>query len=258
MNLSQLLFRLQAHCHRAANSIFFRNTLKMHNSAPYISFTFDDFPRSALHTGGKILKRFGLRGTYYASFGLMGSKAPPGTIFFPEDITKLLAQGHELGSHTFSHCHSFNTSPKFFEDSIIKNNHALEELAPAATFRSFSYPIVGPRLKTKLITKKYFDCCRSGGQTYNAGTIDLNLLKSCFLEKNRDNPAIIKDIIDNNCKARGWLIFVTHDISETPSPFGCPPSFFEEIVKYAFDSGAKILPVAEALDAIYVDSLEIR
>jgi peptidoglycan/xylan/chitin deacetylase (PgdA/CDA1 family) len=257
-NHNQFWLRVKGRYLRTTNGLLFRHPLKIHNSVPYISFTFDDFPRSALYTGGDILKQLGLRATYYASFGLMGSKAPVGEIFLPEDIFKLLALGHELGCHTFGHCHSFKTKPRIFEDSIVKNKQAFTSLIPGATFRTFSYPIIGPRPTTKWRTGKYFDCCRFGGQSSNVGTIDLNLLKAYFLEKDRSHPSNIKDIIDKNNKARGWLIFATHDISETPSPYGCTPFFFESLVKYALNSGAKILPVAEALDAIYLDSLEVR
>jgi peptidoglycan/xylan/chitin deacetylase (PgdA/CDA1 family) len=222
----------------------------MHNSVPYISFTFDDFPRSALQVGGDILSQVGLQATYYASFGLMGTEAPSGKIFVFDDIKELLAQGHELGCHTFTHCDSFETNPKVFEDSIIKNGSALNELLPGAAFKSFSYPISGPRLDTKRRVRKYFCCSRGGGQTFNDGIADLNLLKAFFLEKSRDNPSFVKEVIDRNCRARGWLIFATHDVSETPTPYGCMPSFLEGIVKYSMDSGARILPVAKALDAI--------
>lgn len=226
----------------------------MNNSCPYITFTFDDFPRSALYKGGEILIQFNLHATYYASFGLMGTEAPVGTIFVPDDIKELLAQGHELGCHTFAHCHSLETSPNVFEDSIIKNNRALDKIAPGAKFSSFSYPISGPRLDTKRRVGKHFCCSRGGGQIFNADVADLNLLKAFFLEKSRDNSGFVKEIIDRNCRDRGWLIFATHDISKTPSPFGCTPSFFEDIVKYSLDSGARILPVAKAVDAICADS----
>ena len=39
---------------------------------------------------------------------------------------------------------------------------------------------------------------------------------------------------------------------------GCTPSFFEDIVKYSVDSGARILPVAKALEAIHVDLADER
>jgi len=253
MNLSQVWPRIKGRYQSTLAGLLFRRLLEMRNAVPHISFTFDDFPRSALHTGGDILMRSGLRATYYVSLGLMGSDAPPGRIFVLDDIKELLAQGHELGCHTFGHCHSWETGPKMFEEAILKNRRVLDELVPGATFRSFSYPISGPRPDTKRRAEKYFCCCRGGGQTFNLGTIDLNLLKAYFLEKTRGNLGLVKDIIDRNCSARGWLIFATHDINDTPTPYGCTPSFFEYIVKYSLDSGATILPVAKALDAICVD-----
>lgn len=250
MSFLQIWNRIQGRYRSTAQSIFFKRPLKMRNKDPYITFTFDDFPSSALHTGGKTLMRYGLRGTYYAALGLMGSTGPSGPIFLQEDIKHLIEQGHELGCHTFSHCQSSKTRAEEFEDSIVKNKNALDALIPGATFKSFSYPIDGPYPGTKRKVAKYFNCCRLGGQTYNVGTIDLNLLKAYFLEKTRDNPGLIKDVIDTNAKLRGWLILATHDISVTPSPYGCTPSLFEMIVEYSLNSGAIILPINTALEAI--------
>ena len=69
----------------------------MDNRAPIVSFTFDDFPRSALHVGGEILRARGFAGTYYASLGLVDRDSPVGRIFSVYDLKSLLAQGHELG-----------------------------------------------------------------------------------------------------------------------------------------------------------------
>jgi hypothetical protein len=254
MNLSQIWSRVQGRYQRTASSLLFRRTIEMDCRVPYISFTFDDFPRSAFHTGGKILMRLGIKATYYTSLGLMGKEAPTGKICTPDDIKELLAQGHELGCHTFDHCHSWQTSPRVFENSIIKNKRVLDELLFGAEFRSFSYPMVGPRPGTKWRAGRHFLCCRGGGQKFNVGATDLNYLKSFFLEHSRNKPGFIKEIIEQNCRALGWLIFTTHDVSETPTPYGCSPSFFEDIAKCSLDSGARILPVAQALDAIRVSS----
>jgi peptidoglycan/xylan/chitin deacetylase (PgdA/CDA1 family) len=250
MNLFEFLERIKSHGQMIASRHFFRRLIEIHNSVPYISFTFDDFPRSALREGGAILLRHNLKATYYASFGLMGTEAPPGTVFAVEDIKELISQGHELGCHTFGHCHASQTKSRLFEESIIENKKAMKEIIPEADFMSFSYPISDPRPGTKRRAGRHFHCCRGGGQTFNSGLTDLNLLNAYFLEKCRDNPSFVKEIIDQNCKARGWLIFATHDISETPSPYGCTPSFFEEIVNYSLVSRSIILPVSEALESI--------
>jgi len=230
----------------------------MRQQCPLISFTFDDFPRSALLVGGAILSRFGLGGTYYASLGLIGKETASGPIFLSDDLTNLFEQGHELGCHTFSHCDSWETDARTFEDSIMKNREALNELCPGAKFQTFAYPINLPRPMTKARIADHFLSCRGGGQTLNAGRIDLNQLSAYFLEKSRGNIQPIKDLIDRNRQACGWLIFATHDISDNPTRFGCTPEFFEQVVHYAVGSGARILPVVQALQALGAPGINKR
>ena len=57
----------------------------------------------------------------------------------------------------------------------------------------------------------------------------------------------MKELIDRNQQTRGWLVLATHDVSAQPTPYGCVPEFFDEVVRYAAQSGARILPVGEAL-----------
>ena len=239
---------------RIAARSFARRPFVIRSQTPLISFTFDDFPRSALLTGGAILRSLGLTGSYYASLGLMGSHAPTGPIFVIEDLKVLLDQGHELGCHTFSHCDAADTYPDVFEDDVIRNRQALGEIIPEVSFKTLSYPISVPRPETKRRISKYFACCRCGGQSFNVGDVDLNYLSAFFLEKSRNNPTLIKNLIDENCRARGWLILATHDICEDPTPWGCTPDLFEEIVRYAVNSGARILPVFEAYEALRTGS----
>lgn len=255
---SKFLSRVQGRLQRSMAEFLFRRIIYLQNSRPYISFTFDDFPVSALRIGGTILKDFGLLGTYYASFGLMGTKAPTGEIFTSEDIVELLANGHELGCHTFDHAHAWNTNSNAFVESIIKNNNALNKLLPGSTFRSFSYPISVPRPSIKRKMPVHFQSCRCGGQAFNSSLTDLNYLKAFFLEKARDRPDFIKNIVDKNCIDKGWLIFATHDVCDKPTEYGCSPSFFSDIVSYCKSTESLILPVSEALDAILVSSRKLQ
>jgi peptidoglycan/xylan/chitin deacetylase (PgdA/CDA1 family) len=219
----------------------------MQATSPLISFTFDDFPRSALYQGGAILQKHDLTGTYYASFGLMGRTAPTGEIFSPEDLDEFVRQGHELGCHTFDHYDAWETAPSEFEASILRNQHRLAELVHGGCFSSLSYPISWPRPKTKRRVAKYFDAARGGGQTFNAGAVDLNYLKAFFIEQCKDDFDQIRRIIAANTRAKGWLIFATHDVCDSPTRFGCTPRLFSQVVEYAAKSGAKILPVHRAL-----------
>lgn len=230
---------------RRAAQWFSRRPCRIYLESPVISFTFDDFPRSALTTGGAILRQYGFSGTYYASFGLMGQQNSTGEIFRREDLQELVRQGHELGCHTFDHCDSWEATPEDMEASILRNRQAAAQYVPGVTLKNFSYPISWPRPATKHRIASFFECARGGGQAFNAGVADLNYLRSFFIEQSRDDFYAIKQIIDNNNKAMGWLIFVTHDVSENPTRFGCAPALFERVVDYADKSGADVLPVRD-------------
>jgi peptidoglycan/xylan/chitin deacetylase (PgdA/CDA1 family) len=171
-------------------------------------------------------------------------------VFVGEDLTKALRDGHELGCHTFAHCDSWQTQPRAFEESILQNRRALSELIPSYHFKSFSYPISSPRPMSKRAAAKYFSSSRGGGQRFNSGIADLNQLSAYYLEKAVGDVELVKALIDKNKEARGWLVFATHDISAVPSPFGCTPEFFEEVVRHAADSGAQILPMVSALNVV--------
>ena len=212
-----------------------------------VSFTFDDFPRSAFLVGGAILEDFGFRGTYYASLGLAGSDSEGGELFHPADLTALLLRGHELGCHTFDHCPSWSTQPARFEASVIRNATELASHSPSARFRTLSYPIDYPRPETKLRVSQRFACCRGGGQTFNTRTVDLNYLASFFLEQSRDRYDVIQNTLEANNTSGGWLIFSTHEVSENPTRFGCTPTFFRRVVECVAASGVQVLPVFEAL-----------
>ena len=248
--------RIHQRLQRTASRAFFGRFVSPCNPVPLISFTFDDFPQSALLRGGAILKSFGARGSYYASLGFMGrdmgedrgDHMPVGQMFCRTDLEELLAEGHELGCHTFGHCHSWLTSPDTFERSVIDNMLALDRLFDGTSFRTLSYPVSGPRPQTKRRMAKHFMCCRGSGQGFNAGRTDLNYLNAYFLREGKSHFEAIKQLIDENCQQRGWLIFATHDVSDKPSPFGCNPRLFEAVVRYAMKSKALVLPVAEACE----------
>src|SRR6266498_913328 len=94
--------------------LLFRRRLAVRTALPLVSFTFDDFPRSAFLEAASILRRYRILGTYYVSLGLMGKQSHLGPMFQAEDLKELARLGHELGCHTFGHCNSWNTPPKVY------------------------------------------------------------------------------------------------------------------------------------------------
>lgn len=195
--------RLRNHYKRIMSSYFSKHMCKIKNSEPIISFAFDDFPRTSYLVGGSILNKYRFKATYYVSFGLMGKNLPVGEAFVQDDIVNLLKDGHELGCHTYDHYESWETSVDVFNKSIIANRNALKSKFPDVEFRSFSYPKTNPHPKIKVIANKYFDTCRGGDQNYNSLQVDLNLLKSYFIDKkNRENLIELKSLINKTIKKK--------------------------------------------------------
>lgn len=248
--LVPLVKRIEGKYQRTASKLLWRRLVGMKNDVPIISFTFDDFPKSALDIGGEILQAHGVVGTYYVSLGLLDQDAPTGRICSAADIERVLAHGHELGCHTFGHCDAWKTNPQSFEESIVANRLALKSIAPHEEFLTMAYPISSPRPGTKRRVGDYFAGCRAGGQDFNWGTVDLNYIRAFFLEKSRNAEEVIWQIIARNQEQRGWLVFATHDISDRPTPYGCTPEMFEAVVVRAKSSGAMILPVKRALSLV--------
>jgi peptidoglycan/xylan/chitin deacetylase (PgdA/CDA1 family) len=246
-----LIGKLISHFNHLKSISLAKRTIQLKSDVPFISFTFDDFPHSAFSVGAGILNKFNVRGSFYASFGMMGGKSELGDLFTEEDARELAKGGHEIGSHTFGHLNSWKTPGDIFEASIIKNQQAAARIIPEFALKTLSYPYTGPHPTIKKVAGKYFMCCRGGGQIPNIGKIDLNLLRSCFIDRwHRDDLEYFKRLIQRNAKEKGWLIFSTHDIATRPSAFGCSPEIFENIVKEAAISGAIILPICDVYSRI--------
>ena len=220
----------------------------LQSDVAYVSFTFDDFPKSAYTAGGAILAEHGARGTYFTSCHLLGGPSPSGVIASRDDLPKLLQDGHELGCHTFEHLDGTRAAPAVFERSIAANRAALAEIVAEADLpRVFAYPLDGPVLSVKKTVGRHFAGCRGGGQTFNGRVIDLNLLKAYFFDwKNRGDLDGVRKVLAETVAARGWLIFATHDVAATPSDYGCTPEFFAKVVRLAVESGARVRPMTHA------------
>lgn len=250
MTIPGIWRRTNRACQRRLARWLCRRPLTVRPTTAIVSFTFDDFPRSALTNGASILEDHGLAGTFYAALGLAGKFTETGRIFELDDLSNLLSRGHELGCHTYDHCPAWETSPKAYHAGVRRNADALDNILPGAGFHTHSYPINHPRPATKRLASRYFRCCRAGGQTFNTGTIDLNHVSAFFLEQSRHDPAAIKRVIQANARERGWLIFATHDICPEPTRFGVTAALFADVVEQAVQSGARVVSVNAAFELL--------
>jgi peptidoglycan/xylan/chitin deacetylase (PgdA/CDA1 family) len=221
---------------------------------PVVSFTFDDFPRTALTVGGHILETLGSRGTYYASIALMNSTNHLGDQFRRDDLDDLLSRGHELASHTFSHISCRSVSCSKFRVDVNTGRRALKEITGQSDFGNFAFPFGEVTLNAK--TKIGMDVASSRGiwGGFNGSEVDLNLLRANSLYGGLDKSSQVRELILENERRRNWLIFYSHDVNDTPSPFGCTPALLEFAVSFALSRSARVVTVAEVVAELIAHS----
>lgn len=228
---------------------FHRRVVMLGTAGPFVSFAFDDFPRTAYTVGGSILKSFGVRGTYYVAMGLMNTSNELGEQFCLEDLISAAGDGHELANHTFGHLSSRRVSLIAFQDDARKGQVALRQIANLAPTANFAYPRGEVTLAAKQALGRQMLSCRGIYGGLNGPLVDLNLLRANSLYGDLDRLDKVRRLILENEERKAWLIFYTHDVRPSPSPYGCTPKFLESAVRLAVDRCAKVLPVAEVLQA---------
>ncbi len=216
-----------------------------------VSFTFDDFPRSAWNNGGTILEEYDRRGTYYAAMGLAGTANNLGPMFDLDDLRAAHVRGHEIACHTYTHRDCGRASPAEIGAEIDRNAVALSQALDGAAITNFAYPFGGVSLSAKTALSTRFASCRGTGRGLNQGTIDLaDLFSTSLYDQNFDRDRLCRLIDDAQAKS-AWVIFYTHDVSDEPSPFGCTPAQLRSIVAYAVENAA-VLSVRDVLAGLGV------
>jgi peptidoglycan/xylan/chitin deacetylase (PgdA/CDA1 family) len=213
-----------------------------------ITFTFDDAFRTACDPGGRILSDYGCRGTYYVAGALTGKRKDGMDCHTREDLEGLLAKGHQVGCHTFSHASCYRLPPAEVDAELDQNAAFLAGLGLPPDRLHFAFPQGAYGLIAKRLCASRFQSLRITGGGVQTGRADLNALKSEPLFEPAVRPDRLKDLSRQTAVRRGWLIFHSHDVQNNPSPRGCFPRTLEAAVRIALDAGCRVLTVAEAID----------
>ncbi|MCA1442479.1 polysaccharide deacetylase family protein [Ensifer sp. IC4062] len=236
---------------RLANRLiwrFARQRLRLETEAPLVSFTFDDVPDTALDHGAAILERHGARGTFYIAGGLAGQVEADRTLISPAGCSELLARGHEIGCHTFSHRRMRDISA--LGRDLDRNAAYLEGVGVAAAPANFAFPYNAAWPLARPELRRRYRTCRAGGEAINRGLVDPLMLKAVEIRQPEQHARELRRWIDDVVERPGWLVFFTHDIAPSPTPYGCTPETFDHLVRHAVGKGCQVLPVDQVLDRI--------
>lgn len=223
-----------------------RRDLKFKLERPLVSFTFDDFPRSARYQGGDILAMQGWRATYYVAAGLMGIANHHGESFREIDLEHVQACGHEIAGHTYSHLDCAANSSKTVLDEIERNTAALKALGVSNPIEHFAWPYGTTNAAHKSMLADHFKSMRGVNSGVHYGKADLNLLKSTPLFSGPKLETALLHLSSLK-KKPGWLIFFTHDVRPNPSEWGINQRDFGKVIAAVKDCGAEVLPVGKAI-----------
>jgi peptidoglycan/xylan/chitin deacetylase (PgdA/CDA1 family) len=211
-----------------------------------VSFTFDDFPKSAFTAGAAILEEHGARGTYYVALDLAETENDLGRMFDLDDVRAAHQRGHELACHTFRHVDCSRIGTEDLLADIADNHAVLARAVEGFAPDNFAFPFGGISLASKRLLSRHFASCRGISEGINAGTADFADLKACRVQDFADADGSLRRLIDAARAIDGWLIFYTHDVRETPSRYGCTPEQLDAVVAYAAETGT-VLPVRDVV-----------
>jgi len=235
---------------RAMVHLFARKPVHARNTQGIISFSFDDFPRTAYTNGARIMEKYDLAATFYACLSLMNQTRKSLEHFSADDLRGVVAGGHELACHTYSHLDCCQADPSEISADVEKNARAVNEIFPSYKLESFAFPYGRLTPSAKRVLGPRFSSCRGIRRGINSGRMDLNYLRSNGLHSNQTDWTKIKALIRKNEEIKGWLIFETHDVSESTSQYGCTPEAFESIVACAAESRCQVMTVRAGLRAV--------
>jgi peptidoglycan/xylan/chitin deacetylase (PgdA/CDA1 family) len=148
--------------HRAAMHVRTKTAL-LNNSAPIVSFTFDDVPESAFSVGAAILAAHGVKSTFYIAGTLCDTVDPDGrSLITTPECRELHRRGHEIGCHTFSHRKVGSLGHQALQLEIERNQAFFSALDSSIVLENFAYPYNRATPSSKLMLQRRFRSCRAG------------------------------------------------------------------------------------------------
>jgi peptidoglycan/xylan/chitin deacetylase (PgdA/CDA1 family) len=170
-------------------------------------------------------------------------------MFDIDDVRTAHRVGHEIACHTYTHLNCRHATGRAILDEVRRNADMLCTLIPGYAPTNFAYPYGAVSLAAKRTLATQFSTCRGISPGINQTAVNLAELLATRIYAADFDQKEIRRLIDRNRSAGGWLIFYTHDVIETPSPYGCTPRQLEGVVAYAANC-ATILPVRDVITAL--------
>lgn len=216
-----------------------------------ITFSFDDFPKSACDTGADIMDSIGAKAIYFACTGLAGKNIHTGEQFHPDDLRRLVKAGHEIGAHTHTHLDCANAPITRIMADIDHNLSQLSAMGLDQKIAHFAYPYGETTTRLKTALKDKFQTCRGILAGQNTAGADRMQLRAMELSPDTNTIDRAINAIETALTRPVWLHIFTHDVRQKPSDFGVTPATLSRVARAARDSGIPIVTPTEAMLRLY-------
>lgn len=215
-----------------------------------VSFSFDDFPKSAATIAAPALEQRDWRATYYAAAGFAGGETHHGAMFDTADLHRLTQAGHEIGCHTYGHIDCATAALADIMRDVERNARALSAMGYEGALDSFAFPYGEARPEVKRALGSRFSTLRGVRAQINRGNADRHLLNAIPLDGGEAGIQRAVEAAEALVHHPGWLVYYGHDVQDSPTEWGCTPEQFDHVCDAVERSGARVLPVADALRCV--------
>lgn len=171
-----------------------------------ISYTFDDNCPNQLSVIEPMLNEYNIKGTFFPVINWVKDNH--------EFITKIAADGHEIGSHTVSHPNLAELSDEEAEAELHNSRTAIEEII-GNNYKcvTIAYPYCQAPKNINLVSNDYIVARICNGRVDSVGVDMMNVsshpLGSVFNATTADK---LQAIFESTLNKRGWSNLLFHEI----------------------------------------------
>lgn len=213
--------------------------------AGMVSIAFDDGWQSVDGAAKRLLDAYRYKTTQYIISDVAMSREP-GYMDIGM-ITRLKAEGHEVGAHSLTHCNQTLLSESEVARNAQEGRRVLEQqgLGP---IHSFAYPLGQYNQLTQGIYPKVYPYVRSSDAGYNDRYFDeTNIRSMAIIQTTSDDE--VKKWLEAAKNEKQWVVLVYHRVDEQ-AMYNVSAAQLERHLELIKQSGLDVRTVSEAASGI--------
>lgn len=210
-----------------------------------VSISFDDIWKSVTNEGMAPLDKRGWKGSFYITRKFAESTQNP-EYAKTKDIQKLIQTGHEVGAHGDVHSLMSTLSDEYIYDELNATYSYLKNLGQIP--EGIAYPFGDFSENVERETQRFHSYARTSLVGLNDKTVNRYRLRIVPVSDSSDTETL-KRWIDFAKASKTWVIFLFHDLSDTPKDFEYTTSLqqYKDVLDHIEAQKLTVLPVKSAL-----------